>query len=552
MNHPVIGFHEGHILCQVSETYPGLRKAVMEIIQNALDANAKVIYVGIDQLMHRVAVLDNGSGISEEKFTSALGQIGETQKKNPEPGTLGQFGLGLVAPVTKCGTMTILSRPTLRGRVNRWIFDAKAIRSQKSGIRIPYQQIDALHNLPAPFEDAHIRARRTRTERVQWRTMVLLDKVSADRTISRVEINELARDIKQKFGEAMIIKGATIFIELRDADGSLKKKRVEPQKFSGKKLPVVSIDLPDVGRVEFELYESQQVNGKHVGDGVKVGEIGTVNSITFAEFRFQAMRKEWYREDNPEVFEAFRALAQGFFEGRIRGEHVRIHRSRDKFEDTDALEAMYVAVVEWFAHHGKQYFEGGQQEVQDARYQQLGEQSIEELMALINSDPELNMLFDESLELLPRGRTNRPEKKEGEKKTRKKRDPNKRPVVARPRQRPEGSDGSPVTPFLSFEYCILDEDLLWDFDPTTAIIELNVSHPLWVMLDDVKGKHSEAERNRKIRHLQEYIAFQLLRLLKRMDSVEEFAERRKDIDEDLPGYVKMFIVKRPRRMTLTK
>lgn len=543
---PVIGFHEGKILCQVSEVYPGLRKAVLEVIQNALDANAKVVYVGIDQVNHRVAVMDNGSGITEEKFNAAIALIGETQK-DPEPGTLGRFGLGLVAPVTKCETMTILSRPQGQTNVSQWLFKQDEIRKHASNIPIPHGKVPRFHDMPAPFQHAHNKARRTKGERVEWRTMVLLDNVSSDKTISKVEIGELTRQIRDKFGEAMHIKKATVFVEIRDADNKVKQQRVDPTKFTGKRLPSVKLNVGKAGKVEFDLYEARMSDGKRVGAGVRFGEIKSINRIPVAEFRFQAMNNGWYEAGNPEFYAAIRALESGFFEGTVRGEFVEINRHRTGFEVNDALEDFYVAISEWWKHHGQEQFEGGQQELKDARYQQLGEQSIEELIGLIGGDPELSRLFDG---VLPAARTSRPPKKEGERKPRKLTDPGKRRVIARPRRKPEGSAGSPVSTIPNFEYVILDEDLLWDYDPGATTIYLNVSHPQWVMLDD--EKHTEVERNRKLRLLQEYIAYELLMLLRTSSFMDDFVEKRKEIDEKLPVYIKMFIVKRARRTSLKK
>lgn len=102
------GVHAGNAVANYSKIYPTLMASLKEMIQNGIDQDAKVIFVGINLDNRQVIVADNGSGTSRAGFEKALINIGFSIK---EPGKLGEFGLGLVSPLDKCDHYTFSSVP---------------------------------------------------------------------------------------------------------------------------------------------------------------------------------------------------------------------------------------------------------------------------------------------------------------------------------------------------------------------------------------------------------------------------------------------------------
>jgi hypothetical protein len=505
----------GQVLCRLSETYPGLLKAVIEAVQNGIDADATVIFVGIDQRERRVAVCDNGSGITPTKFQQALGTIGQSMKDR-KPGTLGRFGLGLVAPVTKCQTMQIVS--TVRGQTHRWVFNRLHIERQANTLDIPYGLVDGLPVLPEPFEHAAQEAKpKQRGPRVTWRTMVLMDRVTADRTVSAVDIDDLAHDIQVKLGGGMKVKGTTVFIKIRELDGKVKTTRVDPLVYSGHKLEPFAVDDDDAGQVRLELYRAKQTSSGVRHGEVKVSETGAADAISWADFARQARNAA---TGDPILTAALEALGSGYFEGDVTASRIEMHPDRKKFVYNDAVWGLLSAISEWYVKVGQAFVEQERELQNDERYLRLGQQSLKNLLDKIQQNPRLSRLFDSLGEALPRA--SRAERLPNTTpRQRREQNGERRPVVARPPQQSEdGSTSTKAPAFLAFVYHVIDGPQLWLYDPETARLTINVTHPLWVKMDDTNGRHLK-KNDQYISFFQDWLLTELIYLLATHPSPEE-------------------------------
>lgn len=533
----------GAMLIRAAGTYPGLRKAVVEAVQNALDARATVIYVGIDQAGRRVAVCDNGSGITVEKFGEALSSVGGSIKP-PEPGTLGRFGLGMVAPMTKAKIMRIVSQPADAPQANEWTFNSAYIGQQATDLSIPFRSVPELPRLPEPFTHAANEAKpRRHGPRVEWRTMVLLDQITTDRTIANVDIAELAREILTKLGDAMLFRGATVFIKICDRQKKIVTQRVDPSLPTGKKLDVVVVENPKAGRVEFELYRAQQTGGQRHGV-VKLAEIGSINSLSFEEFRTQATGAGYYRSEKPDIMRAIKALGSGYFEGKVSAQHVTLDEHRDKFVNDDPFEGLCQAIATWYEVAGQHHYSEERQAREDKRYAELGEQTLSELLALITDDVELSLQFQDLGDVLstshPGQAASQANKKlKGEQEPKKTTRSQRHRVEAKPRQNKSASTSQP---FFSFAYLALDSLKLWEYDHGTAQLTFNIKHPLWEKLDATNGVHTP-QNDRHIKHLQRWLAIELMVLLLHNPQPEDFESARTGPDDRVRLYVESVILR---------
>jgi len=102
---------------------------VRELLQNAADAiaarqqrepdHAGHIRIELDQDMCQLRIHDNGIGMSDVEMHRFLAIIGESSKRNPNPGQvadfLGQFGIGLLACFTVADEIVLHSRSAKNG-----------------------------------------------------------------------------------------------------------------------------------------------------------------------------------------------------------------------------------------------------------------------------------------------------------------------------------------------------------------------------------------------------------------------------------------------------
>jgi hypothetical protein len=546
-----LGMHQGRVLVdQLADRYHTLLLTMVEMAQNAIDANATSIFVGINQKTGSVVVLDDGDGIDEQKFGEALMSVGQSVKAK---GSLGRFGLGMISPLNKCKWFRIVSQPRGSRQTREWKFVGADIRKQSDAPEIPSRLLPKMPAIPMPFGELvkHIGA--------TWRTFIQLTEVTKDRTISVVDIEELAQQIQVKLGRGMRKHDAKVYLAIVDGEGTLTTKEVDPLEYRGQPFKVVPYDLAPCGHIEFRLFRAPK-SDKGQGAGVQVLRLNDNRAISWSEFQFQAFGSGWGREES--VKAAFKALGSGYFNGSIQGEHLELDSEGSKFVMNDAVRALYIAIDQWYIEHGKALYEEATEERREERYRQLGERSLAHLYQLLEDNaafatitPELSATSasapfeSEETEEDEGGKT---KTADAEAKPRRKR------VVAKHPGNSSGGSGSNRPPArepqasastqkgrakLNFAYDMLPgEPELWTFDPTTATLVFNIRHPVWEQCDETGGKRS-AKHDRQIMHLQEWVAIEVLSLLARHPEPDDFHAERWRMDEAAPRYAVAFILR---------
>ena len=571
MNHPApavpqtvsrVDFHRGNTLWKLANTYSSLPLTIIEGVQNAIDGAAQHILVGIDYKSRRVAIADDGQGVNKWTFERALTSVGQTIKRSDQ---LGRFGLGLISPLNKCTSFTFMSAPLPDRRSMKWTFNAKAIKESHTEIAIPCESIRELPKLPAPF-----RYYATGDFNVAWRTLVTMNGVTQDKVISTIDLDELEGDMLTKLGVRMREKSVQVRVILVDSSNRIQQRDICASDYAGEKLPVVTYDDdPDAGSVEISLYRAQKLAGKRQGV-VTVAEMHNPAAISIHQLARQARSSKM----KDTVESAIAALSSGYFEGTIKCAAITLHPERTKFENDDALIALFIALALWYNDHGEKLFEKEHEDSQERRYQELGLKSQEKLRSIL-SRPEYGRLLASLHSSVNFGRLGnghstpakgRPNGFEevrsirvgqggaGTPRTSAKPTPprsSSQPGKDRPGDTPFGATGPMGRPRrlvkgdsqgLWYEYSVLvGSSHLWEFDFELGILTFNIRHPLWVNLDETKGKH--LARNAKwIMHLQEWITLQVLHLLVQCPEPDLFEDRRAFIDDQAKLYVEMFIV----------
>jgi len=531
----VLGLHQGEVLLKLASTYPTVTLTAVEAVQNALDADAKNVFVGVDLGRRTLIVLDDGNGVTQDKFRQALKSVGKGVKR---PGSLGRFGLGLISPLNKCTRFVFASHPVGAAEANIWSFEGAKIRVQHEKVTIPLEQAKRLPRIPSQFAE-HALGRYT-----QWRSILLLHEITEDKIIGVTDLDELESQVRVKLGSVMRSKGTSVHVVLIAADGTVAERDIDPLEFTGEPLPIAEFDDPQCGHVIVELYRAPRSDGKRSGL-VTVMQIGDNTQITMQEFYTQALGTRALQQ--AEIKAAFDVLRSGYFEGVIRAEKIELAPERNRFMLGQALNALYIAIYLWYADYGQQYYEDEKETRRDQRWQTLGEESLKKVLARLETDKTFAALARQLIGVLPDGkRASSIEDQEqgtsggtGDGKSKRKRVEAKPPERA---PRPQDPRRPRLNFTLRFAYEVLTESVrLWEFNTETGVLTFNVRHPIWTSLDETNGRRT-TRNDKQIMHLQEYLTLKLLLMLARHDEPDfDFELARMPVDDEVKLYAAMFI-----------
>lgn len=537
-----LGLHMGEAFCRIASDYPTILDVTLEQVQNAIDANARTVWVVLNRKTRQIAIRDDGDGRTQAEFEEAILEVCRSRKERTK---LGRFGIGLVSPLGKCEFSTFTSAPrNARHGYMEWTFRTEDIRRQSVEPVIPVR---------ARAELCHS-ARRGGVPRgetgVLWKTEVCIHKYSRDKMISRIDsIDALADEILSRFGEAMRRHKVVLNLKFTNEDGTEEvREGVRAKQFKGRAIGTIVIRNEDAGAVTFTLFlapaTTKGINGK-----VGVGEADNDFSFGFNLFA---------RSATGIVSEAAAAaLLSGIFEGTIRSERVKLHSTRTSFEKDAAFVGFCTAIDEWYARHGAKHIEKEKEAGRDERYQKLGKESLQEIEAMLK-DP----AFSDILKVLDffkvgsvgKGHAPRPDSaivgaQEHPSITTQDPPPSEGgegeggsggdPRADRPSHHPftaMGPRGKPRTLVkrdsigLQFSYIAMDgSDRLWELDAKCGILHFNINHETWVACDG---------SDRKIRQLQETVAVYALMIQAMPDETAEIL--RFAFDESLRPLTHLF------------
>lgn len=344
--------HHGNVMMKLAQNYSNLQAVIAEIVQNALDSDASKITIAINMRQREVNVYDNGSGADDEKITLALQSIGNSLKTKVEDEKnrrFGQFGLGLISPISVCREFNFTTCPIARkDRYTTYSFVVKDIAQQEK-VSIPSHVEADLQLNP--------------DGKIWWRTRVEMRGVTKDRRASYIELEELHNDIVVKFGEEIRRRNTKIDIILIKADGSKSEKTVTAPEFSGQKLDIFERVGAESGTVKVELYLAQLTRG---------GRKGTITLGTFTNPSRISMKQ--FIDCTQKLLEpkVASALASGIFEGRILCQKVLLHTDRTRFENNDALFALCEVLESWYKKVGEKLIADEKEATSNNRFQKIG------------------------------------------------------------------------------------------------------------------------------------------------------------------------------------
>ncbi len=528
-----LGLHLGESLFRFSNVYPTLVLTVVEAVQNAIDAEAEKVFIGVDLRSREIIVLDDGTGVTRSKFQQALRSVGKGIKK---PGSLGRFGLGLISPLNKCHHFTFASHPIGERTGNVWCFEGEVIRNMHEGGGVVRQGVETLPPLPEQFVLASAQLF------AKWRTIVHMVDVNDEKVEDVADLDDLEGEIRTKLSIGMAQRNTVVYVMLINKQGKTEMREINPIRFTGEKLEVFTHHEKGCGLVTFELYRAPKAGGVRRGI-VLIRRSADNYPIPWRDFYTQALGSRKL----PHVKDAFDALGSGFFEGVIHAEDIELDERRTCFVRGTALNMLYVSIYAWFLAEGKALYESEQEARRDKRYQDLGAQSLKRVLELLEGSTVFSALTRRLHGVLPEG-TQLPTP----------RSPGGKPRPTDPRQRPEPKQRKRVIADppeskertsrhqshglgLRFAYEVLPHsNRLWEFDDD-GVLTFNIRHPIWVKLDETGGKHT-TRNDRQIMHLQEWVTLKLFMLLEHYDDPGFDLEiARVSVDQEARYYAEMFI-----------
>jgi hypothetical protein len=365
-----LDLHKGAVLFQLSNTYPFLYLTIQEQVQNALDSDAKRIDIAINRKAGMYRVMDNGTGVTEEKFQEALSSVGKGIKTTDK---LGRFGRGLISPLDKCTKFTFTSCPENQTTgYQEWTFEGEKIRVQKERVQIPRRLRQDLIFGPGKQPTRG-------TSPVWWRTEVSVFGLVKDKLITSFDLEGLSRDITDRFSAVMLKLKAVINIMVVNDNGTEEIRVVRGSTFTGKPLKEVVIEGTDSGKTVFKMYlVRHQLVGQKTRININFGETGNSDRFSFANFSRSTAARGLINE------KTMAALSSGVFEGEILSERCTLAPTRTTFEKNDALVDFCIAIDEWVEHYGSQHLDSAKKERRDMRYQELGLQSMGVVAGIMN------------------------------------------------------------------------------------------------------------------------------------------------------------------------
>ena len=507
-----IDLHIGLALLQVASAYPTLLAVILEIVQNALDANARRIDLLFNRQKRNLAIRDDGDGVGRDDFERALRSICRTQKQD---GKLGQFGIGLISPLDKCRGFRFTSCPKGSSTYLAWTFITALIKEQAADVSVPCKEVSSLRYIP---EGVQIKAVDGVTD-VWWRTEVNVADIYEDRHISRIDsIDYLKEAILSRFSATMRRNKVVLNIKFIDESGNAEQSPpIRAKQFTGRQLPEIIVDDAYAGRVTFRLYQSTPTV-KGLRGVVLVGKEGD-------EFRFPLARLIRSAENGKLLDrDVAEALLSGVFEGEILGQKVWLAASRTAFKENDALIGFLDAIEKWFRKFGHKHFEESTEKRREKRYQDLGLASLMAIKDMLDQPAFASMLAalgDLKIGSIGRGHADpgdeaviglQSEKSlavKGEKGAGKMRGPEQDSATPEEREShmpltaagPRGKQRANVKHGsfgIQFSYVSVEgSDCLWTFDVRAGILRFNINHPRWADCDS---------SDRKLRQLQETVA----------------------------------------------
>lgn len=371
-----LDLERGGAFATISKDYPSLMAVLLEAIQNALDVdvNATRVTVNVDRVSGKVTVTDNGAGISREMFKSRLSSVCQRGRKGKK--SIGEFGMGLIAPLSVCQywTFTSCHAPEVEPYV-RWKFVTKDILGAK-GQELPKVPRAIEPNLA--FGEAGSAKGKSRAN---WRSKLELFKVTKDIGITELNLDRLVFEVKQRFMKVMQRNKVEIEVSITEAPGDRKECVIRPFEWTGTPLPAFESKLPETGKVTFSLFLTNiRPAGRRPVANISIGSSVREYRVPIVDLVADMQRAKVDKE-------TLEALLSGAFEGEIVAEKFERMPARTGFRDDSAWRTFcQVTLPLWYRKVGKDHYERVSDVEREAVWRDSALTALDNIAALLATE----------------------------------------------------------------------------------------------------------------------------------------------------------------------
>lgn len=334
----MLGVHFGTSVKNMAGKYK-FRDIIPENVQNALDANAKAVWVTVNHKNATISVRDNGDGVSIDQFNAASGQKGKTYKQDDN--SVGQFNEGFLSPLGKCEYFTFTSKSKDSDSSEpyyRWTLVTEDI----FGSDVPVE----LNSEPIEYKFARNRPKSDSSQSVPWRSEMMMYNF---KTTAPFDAHEILLECTRKYRVTMLSIDATLHLTVIDRSGKRTMNEFKAQKFAGKKLKVWNkVDGENETRIE--LYHSIATDKSN--PGVRVSALKRQYDLPVSTLLSQETCLAVLHQDK----DLISALNSNIFQGKIESNLLVLKSTRDGFEEDERLLEFLEHLEVWWNEVGRTEF----------------------------------------------------------------------------------------------------------------------------------------------------------------------------------------------------
>lgn len=358
-----VGFHYGRTLLHLADTYARPLQVILEMIQNAIDAEATSILVKIDGRRKLIFCADDGKGEDFEGIQARFQHISEQQKQ----GKMGHKGIGNLASLAISGGFLLTSRPRLPFSRERY-FTFELSREGLEGMAD--KVILGCKRQPKDFRPGS--AYKLGTD-FAISTLIIARNVNNTALRQLKDAVTIAQAIEGRFAPQILDKKIRVFIEA----GS-QRILAEPAAFPGE--PQIAAIQTGYGTVRFVIY----LNTKPV----KKPRLSVVHGKTKAEQSALPLYRDLLVEDAAkEVFES------GYFQGDIYVPFGTLAPNRLEFIHDPELADLWGALGEYARSYGRPLLQRIAEEKKESKTQHVLLSALKKLEQYLAKHPDLRTLF---------------------------------------------------------------------------------------------------------------------------------------------------------------
>ncbi len=363
------GFDEGTMLTRdISGLYKTVQEAVCEAVQNAIDANARVVHLSVNRRRRIIIIRDNGDGSTIARMEKAFSRIGRSLK---DPGRkLGRFGLGSMAFLDKASLVKITTCPKSgENEYTEWTFVSEDLRTQDKLRGFPLTpRRDLAYTTGAPDQ---------RRGLVNWRTEIYAEGVTTERLIGDMSPESLDQAICSKYGLRMREQQVVVRLKFVHEDGREEDRDIRAKDYDGKPFDEVVLHHLKGGDTVFRIFLAKRGKARERKGVIHVSESGNPHRIPISDWLDQA------RRHLPE--EVVRVFKSGVFEGDITNNTIRMLNTRTAFREGDAFDGFITTISEWWGKYGSKHFRAVQEDQREVLHQESGLVALEMIQQMLRN-----------------------------------------------------------------------------------------------------------------------------------------------------------------------